>query len=68
MIAKLKKTALGELVYRLSRSALGWPLRRLSIWLQSEAFQLEHLSSVNRKHNQTQIAILEQFETETETR
>jgi hypothetical protein len=64
MIGKLKKTTLGKALYHLSRNAFGGSLRRFSTWLQSEAFQLENLASANRKHNRTQIAILEQFEAE----
>ena len=65
MIGKLKKTTLGKALYNLSRNAFGGSLHRLFAWLQSDAFQLENLSAAHRKHNRTQVAILEQFEAKT---
>ena len=62
MIAKLKKTALGKAIYRLSRARLGAPLQMLSRAVQHEALQLEHLKSAHRSHNQKQIDILAHFE------
>ncbi|MCG7625985.1 hypothetical protein [Epibacterium sp. Ofav1-8] len=64
MIAKLKQTALGKLLYRLSRSTAGRPLAGLAALLQHEAIQLAHLKPAHRRHNQTQCDILAQFEAE----
>ncbi|MFP3385588.1 hypothetical protein [Tritonibacter sp. SIMBA_163] len=64
MIAKLKQSAFGKILYRLSRSIFGRPLRRLSTWLQSESTQMVHMSAKNRQHNREQVEILERFETE----
>ena len=63
MIAKLKTTAFGKAIYRLTRSRLGAPLQVLSKAAQHEALQLEHLQSAHRSHNQKQIDILSRFET-----
>ena len=65
MIAKLKKTALGKILYRLSRSSFGAPLRRLSRLLQSEQMNLSHLRPAHRAHNRAQVLTLSRFETRT---
>lgn len=62
MIAKVKKTALGRAIYKLSRSRLGTPLQILSRTVQHKALKLEHLQSAHRSHNQKQLDILARFE------
>lgn len=62
MIGWLKKTILGKVLYRFSRSSLGTPLRHLASLLQHEAIQLAHLVPSNRQHNQEQIRILTEFD------
>ncbi|TNJ40939.1 hypothetical protein [Phaeobacter sp. B1627] len=62
MIAKLKQTAFGKTLYRLSRSSFGGPLRWSAAALQNEAIQPAHLAPANRRHNRTQAAILARFE------
>lgn len=62
MIGWLKKTVLGKVLYRFSRSSLGAPLRHLAAFLQHEAIQLAHLVPSNRRHNQEQIRILTEFD------
>jgi len=62
MIAKLKQTALGKGLYRLSRSPFGRPLAGIALLLQHDAIQPAHLKPVHRHHNQKQIDILSRFE------
>jgi hypothetical protein len=62
MIAKLKQTALGKSLYRLSRSRFGTPLAWLAGLLQHEILQPAHLHPGNRAHNQKQMDILARFE------
>lgn len=62
MIGWLKKTILGKVLYRLSHSSLGMPLRHLAALLQHEAIQPAHLVPSNRRNNQEQIRILTEFD------
>lgn len=63
MIDRLKRTRLGKLIYRLSRRpVVGWPLRMLARFVQSEAFQPAHLVPANIAHNQNARAALKRFE------
>jgi len=65
MIKKLKQSKFGKALYRLSRSPLGAPLRRLARLAQHERVQLTHLSRAHRQHNQKQTDVLGRFETQT---
>lgn len=62
MIAKLKNTALGRILYRLSRSSFGAPLRHISRLLQSGQGHLSHLRPAHLAHNRAQIQTLSRFE------
>ncbi|MBN8189839.1 hypothetical protein JF540_24440 [Salipiger thiooxidans] len=63
MISRLKKTGLGQAIYKLSRSGpLGWPVLMLSRAAQAESMQVAHLKPRHRKHNATQREILAAFE------
>ncbi|EBA14555.1 hypothetical protein RSK20926_01132 [Roseobacter sp. SK209-2-6] len=61
MLQKLKQSSFGKLLYRLSRSSLGAPLRHLAQALQHEALNPAHLSARNRAHNKAQMQILKAF-------
>lgn len=61
MLQRLKQSSFGKLLYRMSRSAFGAPLRNLAQVLQHEALNPVHLASKNRTHNKTQIETLELF-------
>jgi len=65
MIAKLKNTALGKMLYRLSRSSFGAPLHHISRLLHSGLGHLSHLHPANRAHNRAQTQTLSRFETRT---
>lgn len=65
MIAKLKNTALGKMLYRLSRSSFGAPLHQISRLLQSGQGHLSHLHPAHLAHNRAQIQTLSRFETRT---
>ncbi|NIZ13201.1 hypothetical protein [Phaeobacter sp. HF9A] len=65
MIAILKKTTFGKMLYRLSRTALGRPLVWFAALLQHEAIQPAHLIPAHRRHNQQQLDILSRFEART---
>jgi hypothetical protein len=63
MLDRFKRTRAGESLYLLSqRPVIGWPLRKLFRFLQSEAFQPAHLSPANIAHNRHQRATLKRFE------
>ncbi|HCQ57670.1 MAG TPA: hypothetical protein DIU10_07180 [Sulfitobacter sp.] len=63
MIGTLKKSRTGKRLYRFSRRpAVGWPIRRLAQFLQSEHFQPSHLYPANRAHNRRVSEQLERFE------
>ena len=63
MISKLKKTRLGQTIYKISRSGpLGWPVLILSRAMQAETVHLAHLKPSHRKHNARQSEILASFE------
>lgn len=65
MIRKLKQTRVGKILYRVSRTSIGGPLRALSRLVQHGTSQLAHLSRSHHQHNQKQIDILARFEIET---
>ncbi len=62
MIAKLKKTALGQLLYRVSRTQVGTPLRYMADMLKNNQNQRAHSLPQHKKHNQRQMDILAAFE------
>lgn len=64
MLRKLKQTHFGKVLYRLSRTSLGVPLRWAAVLLQHEALDPAHLSARNRAHNRRQTEILSRFEAE----
>ncbi|MDF3420220.1 hypothetical protein HKX23_17845 [Sulfitobacter sp. KE29] len=63
MIGKLKNSRTGKRLYRFSRRpAVGWPIRSLARFLQSEHFQPSHFYPANRAHNRRVSEQLERFE------
>lgn len=62
MITKIKKTALGQMLYRASRTPIGTPLRYLADMLKNNQNQRAHSLPQHKKHNQRQIDILAAFE------
>jgi|Cruoilmetagenom7_1024161.scaffolds.fasta_scaffold00154_13 hypothetical protein len=63
MLDRLKRTRAGNSLYLLSqRRVMGWPLRKLFRFVQSEVFQPAHLFPVNIAHNRRQRATLKRFE------
>lgn len=63
MFERLKKTTLGKAIYRFSRwPVIGWPVRALARFVQSEVFQPSHLYPANIAHNRQQSAALKRFE------
>lgn len=63
MIDSLKKTLLGKQIHRFSRlPVVGWPVRMLARFVQSEVFQPSHLYPANIAHNRTQADTLKSFE------
>lgn len=63
MINRLKKTAFGKRIHRFSRlPVVGWPVRMLARFVQSEVFQPSHLYPAHIAHNRTQAETLKSFE------
>lgn len=63
MISRLKKTQSGKRLYRFSRlPVVGWPIRMVAQFVQSEYFQPSHLYPTNRDHNRRVSEQLERFE------
>lgn len=63
MFENLKKTGFGKRIHRFSRlPVLGWPVRMLSRFVQSEFFQPSHLYPSNMAHNTRARDALAAFE------
>lgn len=63
MIDRLKKTSLGKRIHRFSRlPVVGWPVRMLAQFVQSEVFQPSHLYPANIAHNRAEADTLKSFE------
>lgn len=65
MLQRLKQSRLGKVLYRLSRSSFGSPLRLLARLVQHERLNPSHLAWRNRRHNRQQMQILARFEAKT---
>ncbi|MEL0439193.1 hypothetical protein [Phycobacter sp. K97] len=65
MLQRLKQSGLGKVLYRLSRSPFGGPLRFLAGLVQHERLDPSHFAARNRRHNRQQMQILARFEAKT---
>ncbi|MCG7630339.1 hypothetical protein MHM88_21260 [Epibacterium sp. MM17-32] len=63
MIAKLKQTEFGKILYRLLRNSPDVWARIFSAVFQNDVIRLAHLYPANRRHNKKQIETLARFET-----